>query len=123
MGVLFSSEVKTAVDLATDLAAELRSHAITALYALIFIATIFTFLLNFFVLAVIGLLITINPDLAEERKAFVTPVVRFLFLPLRGWRGISARTRAEMREVAEMFRGEGVGNGDEGPKRRRAAPR
>ncbi|KAF8848397.1 hypothetical protein BDZ45DRAFT_753868 [Acephala macrosclerotiorum] len=74
MGVPFSQEVKTVVDLATDLATDLKSHATTALYALILISVIHTFLLALFLLAVIALLITVNPDLGEERNAFVTPV-------------------------------------------------
>ena len=41
---------------------------------------------------VLGLLITVNPDLTAERKAFVTPVVKFVLRPLRGWRGLSAAT-------------------------------
>jgi hypothetical protein len=65
MGVPYSQEVKTAVDLAADL-----KFAVTCF---IIILTIF---LSFIVVAVIALLITVNPDLVEERKALVTPVLK-----------------------------------------------
>jgi hypothetical protein len=120
MGVPFSSEVKTAVDLATELAADLKSHATTALYALVFIAVIHTFLLGVFLIAIIGLLITVNPDLVEERKAFVTPGVKLLLMPLRGWKRLSTRqAQADSRQSPRMFRSEDSVHENEGPRRRR----
>jgi hypothetical protein len=71
MGMPFSSEVK---NIAAD-AASFKSHATTALYALVIITFIHTLLLFTFLL---GLLITGNPDLAEERNRFVTPAVKFV---------------------------------------------
>lgn len=81
MGIPYSQEVKAAVDLAS----ELKGHATLAIYAVVVVSAIHTILLAVFLVAVIALLITVNPDLDEERKAFVTPVVRWMLLPLRGW--------------------------------------
>lgn len=125
MGIPFSHEVKTAVNLATDLATELKSHATTALYALIFISVIHTFLLAIFLLAVIALLVTVNPDLVEERKAFVTPVVRWLLLPMRGWSGLFTTRMGGERKRSEGVESEykAANEGTKSQRRRRASPR
>lgn len=126
MGVPFSQEVKLAV----DLAAELKSHATVALYAIVLVSMIHTILLSIFLIAVIALLITVNPDLAEERRAFVTPAVRWILFPLRGWTAIFGGSAAgrerrrgdgsvenEYRNSSESMRGQRkrrifVGSGD-----------
>lgn len=102
MGVPYSQEVKTAVDLASDL----KGHATIAIYAIVVVSVIHTFLLSIFLAAVLGLLITVNPDLAEERKAFVTPVLRWILLPARGWQAVLGK-RSET-SSRERRRGEGI---------------
>ncbi|CZR68966.1 uncharacterized protein PAC_18867 [Phialocephala subalpina] len=127
MGVPFSQEVKTAVDVATDLATDLKSHATTALYALILISVIHTFLLAIFLLAIIALLITVNPDLVEERKAFVTPVVRWWLFPMRGWRGLGGIAEKvygeKRREGAVEGESRSTNESFKSQRRRRASPR
>lgn len=118
MGVPFSTEVKTAVDLATDL----KSHATTALYTLVFIAVIAVFLFALFLLLLLALLISVNPDLAEERRAYVTPVVRcviaWLALPVRAWGMKGLRGGEVMSEEPERESEERKSPG-EGARRRR----
>jgi hypothetical protein len=105
MGMPFSSEVK---NIATD-AASFKSHATTALYALVIITFIHTILLCTFLL---GILITGNPDLAEERNRFVTPAVKSvvksaatcLLLVLRGWKMVSDASRGLKRGIRRMKR-------------------
>ncbi|KUJ10958.1 uncharacterized protein LY89DRAFT_739931 [Mollisia scopiformis] len=106
MGVPFSQEVKTAVDLASDLATDLRSHATVVLYAVVIVSVIHTVLLSLFLLAVIGLIVSVNPDLAEERKAFVTPAVRWILFPLRGWKAVFAGTAGRERPRGQEFENE-----------------
>jgi hypothetical protein len=102
MGVPYSQEVKTAVDLASDL----KSHATIAIYAIVVVSVIHTILLSIFLIAVLGLLITVNPDLAEERKAFVTPVLKWILLPIRGWQAVFGRSLET--SARERRRGEGL---------------
>jgi uncharacterized RDD family membrane protein YckC len=66
MAVPFSHEVKTAVDLAAGLKD-----------VVIWFCIIHAIFLGIFLIAVIGLLITVNPDLVEEWKALVTPVLNW----------------------------------------------
>lgn len=93
MGVPVSQEIKTAVDLAT----KLKPYAVSTLYTIITVCAINTILLSLLLLAIIGLIISVNLDLAEERKTIVTPFVRW-WLPMLGWRkrmGTGKRTAAE----------------------------
>ncbi|KAE8445356.1 hypothetical protein EG329_013478 [Mollisiaceae sp. DMI_Dod_QoI] len=120
MGVPFSQEIKTALDLAADL----KPYAIYTLYTIIFITVLNTILLGVLVVAVIGLLISVNPDLAEERKTIVTPILKWWLLPMLGWRNVFAK-RTET-AAGERRRGEGMMDGNEsvrGQRRRKASPR
>jgi hypothetical protein len=83
MGVPFSQEVRNAVDHAADLksaAIYFTRTAVDIAADLKFVVICFTIIhaisLGFILLAVIALLITVNPDLVEERKALVTPVLK-----------------------------------------------
>jgi cadmium resistance protein CadD (predicted permease) len=120
MGVPYSQEVKTAVDLAADL-----KFAVTCF---IIILTIF---LSFIVVAVIALLITVNQDLVEERKALVTPVLKLglwgltpIILGRRTFVGTTEEPREERRRDEGRGENENQSVHDSGrvQRRRRASP-
>ena len=69
MGLPFLHEVQSASQHIDTIAPILR----IALWTVICVSVILLFLIS---VAIIALLITVNPDLVEERKRFVTPVLR-----------------------------------------------
>ncbi|KAH7407178.1 hypothetical protein BKA64DRAFT_705588 [Cadophora sp. MPI-SDFR-AT-0126] len=72
MGVPFSHEVQNASHHIDTIAPILR----IALWTIICVSVILLFLISLIAVAFIALLITVNPDLVEERKRLVTPVLR-----------------------------------------------
>jgi hypothetical protein len=81
MGVPFSKEVDMVVNSMQDLkpiaATVLQTvKYIAPLLLLLQIATLF--LVALLLVAVIALIFAVNPDLSEERKALVTPVLKSL---------------------------------------------
>jgi hypothetical protein len=72
MGVPFSAEVQKASHHIDTITPILKS----ALFAIKFACIIHVILFCILLVAVIALLISVNPDLAEERKELVTPVLR-----------------------------------------------
>ncbi|KAK4233302.1 hypothetical protein C8A03DRAFT_38997 [Achaetomium macrosporum] len=81
MGLPYSKQIHRAFDQVTPLvAAGFRvletSRDIAILVALIQVLT--CVLLTLILLALLGLLVTVNPDLEVERRALVTPCVRWL---------------------------------------------
>lgn len=84
MGIPYSREINAAFDQVTPLVAAAyevlqTTKNIAILLAFIQIGTVV--LLSFILFALLGLLITLNPDLEKERKDFVTPVMVWL----AGW--------------------------------------
>jgi len=102
MGAPYSKEVKAAVD-----------HAAEFKFAVIFVSIALTIFLCFITVAVIALLITVNPDLVEERKELVTPVLKLGLwcLTLIIW---GTRTFVESTEMPreERWRDEGRGENE-----------
>ena len=80
MGIPYSKQINTAFDEVTPLVAAgfrvLRtSRNISILLAVIQVVN--TLLLGIAVIGVLALLITVNPDLEEERRTLVTPTVKW----------------------------------------------
>lgn len=81
MGIPYSKQINSAFDQVTPLVAcgfrvLETTRDISILVALI---QVFNFvLLGLILLSMVGLLITVNPDLAAEREVVVTPVMRWL---------------------------------------------
>src|SRR5450756_2119647 len=86
MGVPFSHEVQKASEhidnIAPTVTAALRNidsivpYVKFALVASILASIVLSILIGTLLIAVIALLITVNPDLEEERKRLITPVLR-----------------------------------------------
>jgi hypothetical protein len=72
MGVPFSHEVQNASHHIDTIAPIVK----IALWTIICVSVILSLLIGTLLIAVVALLITVNPDLAEERKRLVTPVLR-----------------------------------------------
>ena len=72
MGVLFSHEVKN-VSHHIDIIAPIIK---TALRTITFVAIILSLLISTLLVAIVALLITVNPDMVEERKRLVTPALK-----------------------------------------------
>jgi hypothetical protein len=78
MGVPFSHEVQKASQHIDHIAPTVK----IALWTIICVSVILSILIATLLIAVIALLITVNPDLVEERKMLVTPALRaWLKLP------------------------------------------
>ena len=81
MGIPYSRQINSAFDQVTPLVAQgyrvlETTKNIAILLALIQVLTVA--LLSSILTALIALLVTMNPDLAKERDAFVTPVMKIL---------------------------------------------
>jgi hypothetical protein len=81
MGIPYSKQINQAFDQVTPLVAEgfkvlekTKNIAVLLLWLEILSTTILALLLVF----LIALLITVNPDLEEERRTIVTPVVKWI---------------------------------------------
>lgn len=74
MGIPFSHEVHNA-SRQIDLIAPIIK---IALWTIICVSLILSLLISTLLITVVALLITVNPDLVEERKRFVTPILRAL---------------------------------------------
>ncbi|PMD14132.1 hypothetical protein NA56DRAFT_755037 [Hyaloscypha hepaticicola] len=94
MGVPFSHEIQRASE---HIDATVPTVKI-ALWTLTFVSISLLILIGALLLAVIGLLITVNPDLERERKALVTPVLRGLLTAPRLLVGASPESAAPRRE-------------------------
>jgi hypothetical protein len=82
MGIPYSRQINTAFDQVTPLVAQgfqvlETTKNIAILLAWIQVLTVL--LLTLIFVALVALLVTMNPDLANERQAFVTPVLKTLF--------------------------------------------
>jgi hypothetical protein len=86
MGVPFSHEILKAFHHVDTIAPIVK----VAFWTLIFVSILPLVLIGSLLIAVVALLITVNPDLVEERKALVTPVLR-VWLKVRAC-GIARRT-------------------------------
>ncbi|KAI7344386.1 hypothetical protein D0862_12842 [Hortaea werneckii] len=81
MGIPYSKEINQAFDQVAPLVAatlDVLQTSKNISYLLAAVQVFNALLLLTAVFALLGLLITVNPDLAEERKALVTPVVKHL---------------------------------------------
>ncbi|KAI7267986.1 hypothetical protein KC345_g7772 [Hortaea werneckii] len=81
MGIPYSKEINQAFDQVAPLVAatlDVLQTSKNISYLLAAVQVLNALLLLTAVFALLGLLITVNPDLAEERKALVTPVVKHL---------------------------------------------
>ena len=81
MGIPYSKQINTAFDQVAPLVAATldvlhTTRNISYLLAAVQVLTAVLQLVTVF--AIIGLLITVNPDLTKERKALVTPVLQYL---------------------------------------------
>ena len=81
MGIPYSRQINTAFDQVTPLVAQgfqvlETTKNIAILLAYIQVLTVA--LLALIVTTLMALLVTMNPDLAEERRAFVTPTMKML---------------------------------------------
>jgi len=81
MGIPYSRQIHTAFDQVTPLVAQgfqvlETTKNIAILLALIQVLTVV--LLALILTALLGLLVTMNPDLANKRQAFVTPTMKTL---------------------------------------------
>lgn len=74
MGILFSHEIQN-TSRHIDLIAPTFK---IALYTVICASVFLSLLISALLVTVVALLITVNPDLVEERKRFVTPTLRAL---------------------------------------------
>lgn len=88
MGIPYSQEINHAFDQVTPLVASgfrvletLKDISILAAL----IQVLICLLLSLILLEMLGLLITLNPDLEEERQAIVTPVVKWLASWVKNW--------------------------------------
>ena len=77
MGVLYSQEIRAAVYQVAPLVAAVQNtkHIFVLLAA---VRVIEIALLAFILLAMLALLITVNPNLEDERVAAVTPVMKWI---------------------------------------------
>lgn len=81
MGIPYSKEINSALDQVAPLVAAgfvvLRTTKnISILLMILQILTVL--LLGLLLLAAFGIILSVNPDLAAERKALVTPVVKWI---------------------------------------------
>lgn len=81
MGIPYSREIHAAFDQVTPLVAAgfevlQTTKNISIVLAAIQVLTVLT--LMFILMVLIGILYAVNPDLEDERKALVTPVMRWL---------------------------------------------
>ncbi|KAF2431660.1 hypothetical protein EJ08DRAFT_733054 [Tothia fuscella] len=81
MGIPYSRQINTAFDQVTPLVAEgfqvlETTKNIAILLAWVQVLTVV--LLALILFALVALLVTMNPDLSNERKALVTPIMRVL---------------------------------------------
>ncbi|CAM1507485.1 Fc.00g071260.m01.CDS01 [Cosmosporella sp. VM-42] len=84
MGIPYSKQINAAFDEVTPLVAagfEVLQTSRNISFLLAVIQVLNLLLLSLAVLALVGLLITVNPDLTWERRTLVTPVVK----RLAGW--------------------------------------
>ena len=81
MGIPYSREINAAFQQVTPLVAaayEVLQTTKNIAIVLLFIQIITVALLSVILLSLLGLLYTLNPDLAEEREQLVTPVMHWL---------------------------------------------
>jgi hypothetical protein len=81
MGIPYSREINAAFEQVTPLVAagfEVLDTIKNIAVALFFIEIFSAVLLSLILLALIGLLYTLNPELEEERKALVTPAMKWI---------------------------------------------
>ncbi|KAK5170379.1 uncharacterized protein LTR77_004966 [Saxophila tyrrhenica] len=81
MGIPYSREINAAFEQVTPLVAagfEVLETTKNIALALFFIQIFTAITLTFILLALIGLLYTLNPDLEHERKVFVTPTMKWM---------------------------------------------
>ncbi|KAI6845719.1 hypothetical protein KC332_g3194 [Hortaea werneckii] len=81
MGIPYSREINQAFDQVAPLVAatlDVLQTSKNITYLLAAVQVLNAVLLLIAVVSLLGLLITVNPDLAEERRALVTPVVKHL---------------------------------------------
>ncbi|KAI7209593.1 hypothetical protein KC333_g8650 [Hortaea werneckii] len=81
MGIPYSKEINQAFDQVAPLVAatlDVLQTSKNITYLLAAVQVLNAVLLLIAVVSLLGLLITVNPDLAEERRALVTPVVKHL---------------------------------------------
>jgi hypothetical protein len=81
MGIPYSKQINLAFDQVTPLVAHgfkvlQTTRNITYLLAAIQVLTVV--FLGFILIALVGLIITVNPELVHERQTLVTPVVQYL---------------------------------------------
>ncbi|KAK5129263.1 hypothetical protein LTR08_003642 [Meristemomyces frigidus] len=105
MGIPYSKQINAAFDQVNPLVASTLDVLHTTQYITYLLAAIqiLTAILQFFtVLALLALLITVNPDLHRERVALVTPVLQYLAAWVmpgsegRWWLSVLARMFAVM---------------------------
>ncbi|PMD30798.1 hypothetical protein L207DRAFT_519908 [Hyaloscypha variabilis F] len=94
MGMPFSREVQKASQHVENIA----PYAVSALSAITWASIVLSFLIGALLLAVIALLITVNPDLEQERKLLVTPLLRVCLKVPRVLLGITAAETTTGRE-------------------------
>ena len=77
MGILFSQEIYGAVDQLTPLFAAVQTTK-NIFILLAAIQVIKAIILALILLAILALLVTVNPNLEDERAAVVTPAVKWI---------------------------------------------
>jgi hypothetical protein len=90
---------------------------VSALSAITWASIVLSFLIGALLLAVIALLITVNPDLEQERKLLVTPLLRVCLKVPRVLLGITAaettgreREQPERAPTKDVDRSTNIGN-------------
>jgi hypothetical protein len=81
MGILFSQEIYGAVDKLKTLPAAVRTTK-NIFILLAAVQVIKAIILALILLAILALLVTMNPDLEDERAAVVTPAVKWIICRL-----------------------------------------
>lgn len=100
MGLPYSHEIQRASEHIDAIVPTVK----IALWTLTFVSISLLILIGALLLAVIGLLITVNPDLERERKALVTPVLRGWLTAPRLLVGALPASAASRREVERSER-------------------
>lgn len=88
MGAPYSKEIEQALDKATPLVATAQQVLEQTKYlaaALLVLQIVSTVIVGLILVCLLALLITLNPDLEDERRAMVTPAVRRATRVLRWW--------------------------------------
>ena len=111
MGIPYSRQINTAFSQVQPLVAsgfEVLETTKNIAVALFVIQILSVILLSFILVALLGLLFTLNPDLEPERKAIVTPVMKWIASWIKGGNGVPWWVAAGM---VFIFVGAGLGFG------------